>query len=419
MHAMNKSLDPPGEFVELVRDALSHLYDPPYLVVHPLSALIEETEAETPVRGKVLRQAILDAIEALRAEKGTREGEAATEARSGRAYRILELRYIEGSDVADASEQVALSRSQFHRELNRGIRAVAYLLWKRGHVSERWSSSSRPDESGIRGDTAAQLEDQRQNLGLGVSSPSAVDLVGVLAGVSALLRPLCDLRGAELRIALPENLPPILGDRVVLRQALLAILSHAIGLNDRTPIEVEVTSAVDQVEIEISGRSRCPLGSDDLALDESRLFVSALGGSIRYSSPQTDAPAGWSVLLSFEAIRRRTLLVVDNNSDFIRLVDRFLTGQNWRIIGSGDVHEAYDLAAKDPPQSILLDIVIPDRDGWELLLALKGSESTRRIPVIVCSMLDEPAIAFSLGAAAYLQKPIEQRQLISTLAELC
>lgn len=58
---------------------------------------------------------------------------------------------------------------------------------------------------------------------------------------------------------------------------------------------------------------------------------------------------------------------------------------------------------------------MPGRDGWDFLQALKASPATRTIPVIVCSVLDEPEVALSLGAAAYLQKPIDQRRLLTTL----
>jgi CheY-like chemotaxis protein len=65
---------------------------------------------------------------------------------------------------------------------------------------------------------------------------------------------------------------------------------------------------------------------------------------------------------------------------------------------------------------ILLDAVIPGRDGWELLLELKRSRETREIPVVLCSVLDEPGLALSLGAASYLHKPIDQAQLVGALS---
>jgi Amt family ammonium transporter len=98
------------------------------------------------------------------------------------------------------------------------------------------------------------------------------------------------------------------------------------------------------------------------------------------------------------------------------LVERFLVGSAWTVVGAASVDDAYALARHRRPAAILSDVVIPGRDGWELLLELKQRASTRDIPVIICSVLDEPAVAIALGAAAYVQKPINQQQLLAVLA---
>jgi CheY-like chemotaxis protein len=64
----------------------------------------------------------------------------------------------------------------------------------------------------------------------------------------------------------------------------------------------------------------------------------------------------------------------------------------------------------------MLDVMMPQVDGWELLAAIKSNPATRDIPVIVCSVLKSPALALKLGAAAYLPKPVSQQALIEALA---
>jgi CheY-like chemotaxis protein len=108
--------------------------------------------------------------------------------------------------------------------------------------------------------------------------------------------------------------------------------------------------------------------------------------------------------------------VVDNNVDFIRLVERFLASYPWEVIAASSVERAHAQARAHHPAAILLDVVIPDRDGWDLLLALKTTPETRDIPVIICSVLNEPEVATSLGATAYLHKPISQQQLTALLS---
>lgn len=58
---------------------------------------------------------------------------------------------------------------------------------------------------------------------------------------------------------------------------------------------------------------------------------------------------------------------------------------------------------------------MPDRDGWEALQALKTHPATRHIPILVCSVLDEPELTLSLGAEEHLTKPISQERLLAAL----
>ena len=74
-----------------------------------------------------------------------------------------------------------------------------------------------------------------------------------------------------------------------------------------------------------------------------------------------------------------------------------------------------ELIGREPVSAVLLDIILPGRDGWDLLQLMEANQATSRIPVIVCSVFSEPEIALSLGATGYLQKPIARRQLIDAL----
>ena len=172
-----------------------------------------------------------------------------------------------------------------------------------------------------------------------------------------------------------------------------------------------------RIVVTISGPDRPGLGPARLGMLESASFVEALGGGVRYR-PADLVGGCWSIELIFPAEEPPLLLVVDNNDDFRRLVERFMVGRGWAVLGAASVDEAYALACRQHPVAILLDVVIPGRDGWELLLDLKQLPSMREIPVIICSVLDEPAVAIALGAAAYLQKPIDQDRLLAALTSL-
>ena len=64
---------------------------------------------------------------------------------------------------------------------------------------------------------------------------------------------------------------------------------------------------------------------------------------------------------------------------------------------------------------MILDILLPGLDGWELLARLKGDPMTAAIPVVITSMLDERGAGFALGAAGYLVKPVGRDELLEAL----
>jgi hypothetical protein len=74
--------------------------------------------------------------------------------------------------------------------------------------------------------------------------------------------------------------------------------------------------------------------------------------------------------------------------------------------------------AETQPDVITLDVMMPNMDGWQVLRALAQNPATAKIPVVVCSVLREPEVALSLGARAYLKKPIDPLMLVETLARL-
>jgi CheY-like chemotaxis protein len=412
--------DLPEAFADLVRDALLHLYDPVQLQSHPLLSLAPGDAVSGSVsRGRLLRHALLDAIEALQPERGV-----AATSRAWRAYRILDLRYLEALDVAEVIVRVALSKSQYHREHQRALHGVAAVLWERWGLAGRWTALSVGREGRQAAEVLARGEAERLRAGQAVP----IDPLEVVEGVIRIVRPLYAARGIEVAVSAPARVPLLRGDRVALRQALLTILGHAASEVEvvapaqvsaaRRPV-VTVTAEVEpgRLLLTLGGPGGPGLSPARLGMVESGPFVEALGGTATFDPP-ADPSCRWAIELAFPAEEPPLLLVVDNNDDFRQLVERFLVGHGWAMVGAASVDEAYALACHQHPMAILLDVVIPGRDGWELLLDLKQAPATRDIPVIVCSVLDEPAVAISLGAAGYLQKPIDQHGLLAALEPL-
>jgi CheY-like chemotaxis protein len=402
--------DPPADFIELVRDGLLHIYDLTYLQSHPLLEAGPSVKDGSRAGGRILRQTLLDAVEVLRPGPGV-----AASSRPWRLYRILEQRYIEGRPVADTAAIVALSRAQYHREHHRSLYEVAVVLWERWQLAGRWVA---PDDDAFAG-TLSPLESTRIQEDSLVSSDAGerIDLDETLRGVCEILQPLCSRHGTVLHLDREGRLSPIRGDRSTLRHAILSVLAHAIGVTHGATLDVSVRMRLSSVEIEVSGRTGELPDPESLGLVESRPFVEALNGQQSIRTLSQDA-GRWAVDLCFPASDRPTLAIVDNSADFIRLVERYLVGHAWEVIGISDASHFSGLIHQYRPDVILLDVVIPGRDGWDLLLELKSNPSTRDIPVIICSVLHEPEVAISLGAMSYLQKPIDQRQLIEAITPL-
>jgi Amt family ammonium transporter len=120
----------------------------------------------------------------------------------------------------------------------------------------------------------------------------------------------------------------------------------------------------------------------------------------------------WMARLSWHTIQPRILLVVDDNQGFTDLFRRYLMVHHWDVVGAADGEAAFVEIARKRPTVIILDVMMPRQDGWEVLMRLKSREESHDIPVIVCSVLSEPQLAASLGADAYLTKPVTQQALL-------
>ncbi len=101
------------------------------------------------------------------------------------------------------------------------------------------------------------------------------------------------------------------------------------------------------------------------------------------------------------------ILVIDDDPDAVYLLKENLNPQEFNIIGTRDGLEGIRIAREQQPQAILLDIIMPGADGWQVLHDLKEDPSTANIPVILLTIIDKKALGFRLGAAAYLLKPLD------------
>lgn len=112
------------------------------------------------------------------------------------------------------------------------------------------------------------------------------------------------------------------------------------------------------------------------------------------------------------------VLVVEDDLPTSELLTIHLTKAGYRVSHAYDGVEAIEKAKGLQPFAITLDIMLPKKNGWEVLQSIKTDPSTRDIPVIIHSIIEDKELAFALGAADYLVKPVDRAQLLGKIQAL-
>ncbi len=116
-----------------------------------------------------------------------------------------------------------------------------------------------------------------------------------------------------------------------------------------------------------------------------------------------------------------TILVVEDEADLLLMLRVSLEVAGYRVIGVASGEEAIDVLQRETPDAIILDLLLPGIDGWEVLERLRDAGHFPRIPVVVASAHASPETkqrAMSLGCRGYLSKPLSIEALRTMLADL-
>lgn len=300
-------------------------------------------------------------------------------------------------------EELICSRRQFFREQHKALMLLAALLWDRLPQPEATAADPLLAEAGL---ILAQRE--------------VVEPRDVVQGVIGAIGPLAEQHGVAVACDVRPHLPSIRANRTLLRQVLLRALSELIARPGTREISVRLDVAGQRVRIELAAHGSAPAtltGTSEPPLEAARRLAEMVGGRWERSRRADGADICCFSLPTGEG-PDRVLLVIEDNEGVIRAFRRYLAGSRYRVVGATSGAQALRLARELAPAAITLDVMMPTQDGWEVLQALKNDPGTREIPVVVCSALDDPDLARSLQAAAFLRKPISQADLVSALSGL-
>ncbi len=268
-------------------------------------------------------------------------------------------------------------------------------------------------------------------------------------------------KAVELHSDLAPDLPRVEADKTRIRQVLLNLLSNAAKFTDEGSITVRVwqqdnnliTSvtdtgqgiAADKLDAifeefrqadEGSARSYqgtglgLPICQRLIAMHGGRLWVeSEIGvGSTFFFSLPLQADQNGAAAPTDQGLESATgtttpvagvpVLVIDDDPAVIDIVRSYLESDGYSVHGHTDGEGAVDAVRRIQPAAIILDILLPHHDGWELLALFQQHDDLRHIPVICYTVVDDARLGFSLGASAYLVKPIQPDVLSRTVRQL-
>jgi CheY-like chemotaxis protein/enamine deaminase RidA (YjgF/YER057c/UK114 family) len=391
---MTQEVEPGAITAAAVHEALCLLYNTVDLATCTLAAALPGTakEANLTRRAQALRSYLLDAIELLRPGRGAPRSSPAS-----RAYECLTLRFISGMGIQQIAEELSISERQVYRDLRWAEKRLAALL--SSQIS--WA----PTGHGAAGDPLAkELEQAAQHF-------EAVDTTEALRQALRTVASLAQQRGIELQYRRPPRPIFVMATPGVLQQMLAQLLSAAIQAARSSTLEVKLEQAQSAVEIRIPFPADRPQRAGELV--EAALRVAqAQGGWHSWSESQG---SDLQLVLAFRPTRQQVVLIVEDNASAYALYKRYLEGTEWLPILAPEPSQAAECASEAQAAAIVLDIMMPQTDGWTVLQQLRHDARTQSVPVIVCSVVDDPDLAYSLGAAAHITKPLSRSQLLAAL----
>ena len=399
-----------SDFYEEINSLYRNLYDLIYLRNCPIAeVLVPDPSLSRKARGWQLHHLLLDAIEELNPGAG-----APILTREWRRHQLLLLRFVEMLDPNEVANDLCISPRQYFREQKAALQTLADVLWNRcvQDPEAQADMPAPPSEQSVQQMQLLRLETARIQQASRSANPGEV-----VRGILPLLQELMKQHGITMHPTIPEQLPAASMNRSLLRQMLLGSLSLLVENSTNAQIHLNLDQATKSIRI------CATVNPPDAfrASEQTRMRTAELEEMAALGKGRIAPLHAAGIIAGFEMqlpVAQRTLLAVDDNRDVLELYSRYVEDSGYQIITAPDAETALELARSANPQVITLDLMMPNQDGWELLQLLSNQPETSHIPVIICSVLKQQALALSLGAVAFLEKPVSRQALLGALHDL-
>jgi CheY-like chemotaxis protein len=312
-----------------------------------------------------------------------------------RQYHILHDRYVLRRPLWEIEHKLVIGERQVRREHSRGLAILAELLQARVGLAE--------------GPTSEPATTPREAVQRLTPVERVFSLAQLIEEVMAFMVVAGKARDNQVRLDIAPDDLTVCTDPGILRQLLTNMLLtlgpdkvlclNAAPLDHTVQVALTLSAAVD---VQSEGLVLCQLLARSLGTEIT--FNQQVGYQVRF-----DLPLG---------TRLRRVLVIDDELAAVELFQSYVIGLDYQVIGETNPEEAVTRALEIHPDVIIIDVMMPGMDGWELLQRLHHTPPLRDVPVIVCSVLSEGDLAAALGAAAFLKKPILRSQLVVALGEV-
>jgi CheY-like chemotaxis protein len=338
------------------------------------------------------------------------------DSRAQRYYVALDERFVKGMTQEETADRLHLSVRQLQRVQKEAVLLLARRLEEHRTRPARLPDGDRRAHVGpaVRGQASDWDKQAEMELAaLRTSSPESVaDVQQTVLGVLELAEVVASRHHVRIRVgSIPSGLAAAVNP-TALRQTLITAIGRLVPLISPGEIRVYATLADAKVRVTLTGSltTTAHLDIDELVRD----IITPPGASVEARL------RGTRVFLRVRApsALQRTVVVVEDNPDMVHLYRRSTAGTAYRIVHappSEDLVPAIEAAA---PDAIVLDVMLPHIDGWQLLTHLYERPSTRSIPIIVCSVVKERELALALGASLFIPKPIRPTQFIAALDQV-
>jgi len=389
----------------LIRDlhaALAHFHDPTRLVKNPLVGLLKLQNTAAPVVG--LRRMLLELIERLRPGEIVPYGDP-----EWMAHRVIYMRYIEAQDIERVCSELAIGRTKYYEHHRDALRALTTILAAQLEAEGAPTATSvSPDHEvgGLVGQEAAQV--------LSGSASTTVDLSALVADVVDTVRPLLAETGLTLTLNIAPDLPNIAADAAVVHQILVGLLVEMLAHASATGLAVMLGASGQHIDcrFDMPGAHLRPSWQLSPGVRASDALLTRLGGRLQVACAERGQ---CTVSLRIPLRQPKRVLVMDNDADTVALYKRYLHDENVLVLTVAEGETVWAALRQTQPELLLLDLLMPQENGWQILRRLKETPETASIPVIICSVLEQPRLAIALGAECVLCKPISRQELVRTV----